>query len=270
MITGPYGATLTTTGFTENQTVTWPINFVVPAGYDITKCKLAVFVTTKITLTVGGQPRPTNMAVQQAWQESVLSAFSVIPVELISFSAVQDRDAVRLNWRTATENNNRGWFVERRTVDGEWNDLGFVDGYGTTNEQQQYEYSDHNARMQETYDYRLRQVDFNGKTDYSPIYRVMTAPLPTETRLLPNYPNPFNPNTFITAELSTESELSVTVYDMLGRVVKTLATGVRPAGGHVFEWDGTDENGSTVQSGIYFARMVTPTHSAIQQMQLTK
>jgi hypothetical protein len=270
MITGPYGANLTMSGFTANQTVNYPFTFTVPANYDITKCKLAVFVTTEITLTVNGQPRPTNMAVQQAWQEPVLTAFSVIPVELISFSAAQDGDAVNLNWRTGTENNNRGWFVERRTIDGDWSDLGFVGGYGTTNEQQQYEYSDRSVRMNETYDYRLRQVDFGGKTDYSPIYRVMTAPVPTETRLLPNYPNPFNPNTFITAELSEASEMNVAVYDMLGRVVKTLATGVHPAGGHVFEWDGTDENGSAVQSGIYFTRMITPTHSATQQMQLTK
>ncbi len=270
MITGAYGATLTTTGFAANQTVTYPFAYTVPANYDITKCKLAVFVTQKVTLTVGGQPRPTNMAVQQAWQEPVLTGLSVIPVELISFSATQTGNDVRLDWRTGTENNNRGWFVERKSIDGEWNDLGFVDGYGTTNDQQKYEYTDLNVRMDETYDYRLRQVDFDGKTDYSPIYRVMTTPIPMETRLLPNYPNPFNPNTFITVELAEESDMNVAVFDMLGRVVKTLATGVHPAGGHVFEWNGLDESGNAVQSGIYFTRMVTPTHSATQQMQLTK
>ncbi|MBE0645439.1 MAG: Omp28-related outer membrane protein [Bacteroidetes bacterium] len=270
MITGPYGVTLTTTGLAANQVETKYINFTVPANYDITKCKLTVFVTTKITLTVNGQPRPTQMATQQAWQEPVLTALTVIPVEMISFSATQDGDAVRVNWRTAMENNNRGWFVERRVIDGEWNDLGFVNGYGTTHEQQQYEYVDRGVLPLTTYDYRLRQVDFDGKTDYSPIYRVTATPVPTETRLLPNYPNPFNPNTFITVELSQESDMNVAVYDMLGRLVKTLATGVHPAGGHVFEWDGTDANGNAVQSGIYFARMVTPTHSATQQMQLTK
>lgn len=270
MITGPFGITLTTTGFSANQNITQPISFTVPANYDISKCKLSVFITTKITLTVGGQPRPTQMAIQQAWQEPVTSALSVIPVELISFSATQDGDAVRLHWRTAHENNNRGWFVERRTVDGEWSDLGFVGGYGTTTAQQQYEFVDQQVRMMETYDYRLRQIDFDGKTDYSPIYRVMTAPVPTETRLLPNYPNPFNPNTFITVELAQESDMSVAVYDMLGRLVKTLASGVHPAGGHVFEWDGTDAAGTALPSGIYFARLSTPTHNAMQQMQLSK
>jgi hypothetical protein len=270
MITGAYGTTLTQTGLTAGQPVTQTINYTVPANYDITKCKLTFFVTTKITLTVNGQPRPTQMATQQAWQESVLSALTTIPVELISFSAAQDGEDVRVVWRTGTESNNRGWFVERRVIDGEWSDLGFVNGSGTTNEQQQYEYLDREVRPFETYDYRLRQVDFDGKTDYSPVYRVMATPVPTETRLLPNYPNPFNPNTYVTVELAQESDMNVAVYDMLGRLVKTLASGVHAAGGHVFEWDGNDAGGVAMPSGIYFARLVTPTHTAMQQMQLSK
>lgn len=270
MITGAYGTTLTQTGLTAGQPVTQNINYTVPANYDITKCKLTIFITTKVTLTVNGQPRPTQMAIQQAWQEPVLTALTTIPVELISFSAAQDGEDVRVLWRTGTESNNRGWFVERRVIDGEWSDLGFVNGSGTTNEQQQYEYLDREVRPFETYDYRLRQVDFDGKTDYSPIYRVMATPVPTETRLLPNYPNPFNPNTYVTVELAQESEMNVAVYDMLGRLVKTLASGVHAAGGHVFEWDGNDGSGVAMPSGIYFARLVTPTHTAMQQMQLSK
>ena len=270
MITGPYGVQLTTSGLAANQTVTQYINYTVPANYDISKCKLTVFVTTVITLTVNGSPRPTQMAIQQAWQEPVLTSLTVIPVELISFSATQVDDHVRVDWRTATENNNRGWYVERRSIDGDWADLGFVDGYGTTSEQQQYEYIDRTVRPFETYDYRLRQVDFDGAIDYSPVYRVMATPVPTETRLLPNYPNPFNPNTWITVELAQDSDMSVAVYDMLGRHVRTLASGRHNAGGHVFEWDGTDADGIALPSGIYFARLVTPTYSATQQMQLSK
>ena len=175
-----------------------------------------------------------------------------------------------MHWRTATENNNRGWFVERRSIDGDWADLDFVSGYGTTNEQQQYEYIDRGIRPFETYDYRLRQVDFDGSTEYSPVYRVMATPVPTETRLLPNYPNPFNPNTWITVELAQDSDMNVSVYDMLGRHVRTLASGNHKAGGHVFEWDGTDASGVALPSGIYFTRLVTPTHTATQQMQLSK
>ena len=270
MITGSYGTTLTSTGYTAGQTVLQNLNYTVPANYDINNCKLTIFVTKKVNLSTTSGPRPTQMAIQQSWQEPILTALTVIPVELISFNAAQDGADVRVIWRTASESNNSGWFVERRSADGEWSDLGFVAGRGTTNEQQQYEFLDRDVRPLEVYDYRLRQVDYDGTIDYSPISRLMAAPVPTETRLLPNYPNPFNPNTYITVELAEESDITVAVYDMLGRHVTTLASGVHAAGGHVFEWTGTDATGNAMPSGIYFTRLHTPTHSAMQQMQLSK
>jgi hypothetical protein len=270
MITGWLGHQLTTTGFTANQVVTYPFTFSVPSGYDVTKCKLTAFVTTKVVLTVNGQPQNKSMNIVQAWQEPITSALNVIPVELISFNAVQVDNGVRLNWRTATENNNRGWYVERRTLDGEWQDLGFVDGYGTTSEQQAYEYTDSRVAMDEVYDYRLRQVDFDGTADYSPVARVLTMPTPMATRLLPNYPNPFNPATTVAVELAQDGLMSVDVYDMLGRRVRTLAEGVYEAGLHSFEWNGTDDNGAAVESGIYFARFSTADYTETRQMQMTK
>lgn len=270
MISGVYGTTLTTTGFTNGQVVTQQYTYSVPANYNIANCRLTVFLTTKVTLNVNNQPRAFNMAVQQAWQEPVLNVMSVTPVELVSFHGAQVNDGVRLEWRTATESNNRGWFIERRENEGSWNDLGFVDGRGTTHEQQQYEYFDSGVRSGNTYDYRLRQVDFDGTIERSDIMRVMVAPTPTATRMLPNYPNPFNPSTTIVVELAEQSDVNVTIYDMLGRHIRTLVSGVREAGGHMFEWDGTDANGNPVESGMYFARMITPTHTATQQMQLSK
>ena len=270
MITGTYGTTLTTTGFAANDVVTRPVTYTVPAGWNINRCKLTVFVTSKVMLTVGGTPRPFNMAIQQAWQEPLLSTLSTIPVELISFNATQIDEGVRLDWRTASESNNQGWAVERKTVEGEWSDLGFIAGMGTTFEDQSYSFLDDQTRAGETYDYRLRQMDYDGTTDHSPVFRIMVTPKPTVTRLLPNYPNPFNPSTTIVVELAEESDLNVGVYDMLGRLVKTLASGTQPAGGHVFEWDGMDSNGSPAEAGIYFARMITPTHSQTIQMQMVK
>jgi hypothetical protein len=270
MIPGPYGKTITSTGFAANQIVNEQVSYTIPGTWDVNKIRVSVFVTTRVVLTVNNQPRPTNMAVQQAWQEPLLSALSVIPVELISFNAVQVDDAVRLEWRTASESNNKGWTIERRTVDGEWSDLGFVAGRGTSMEANSYHYVDNKVRTLETYDYRLRQLDYDGSMDYSPVFRIMIAPVPTVTRMLPNFPNPFNPSTSIVVELAEDANLTVAVYDMLGRLVKTLASGVHASGGHILEWDGTDQNGVTVDAGIYFARMITPTHSQTMQMQLMK
>jgi len=270
MITGWMGHQLTTNGFTKNQVVTYPFTYTVPSGYDISKSALTVFVTQKVVLTVNGQQQAKSMNVEQAWQEPVLTALTQIPVELISFHAAQIDGDVQLRWRTARESNNRGWFIQRRDPGGEWNEIGFVDGYGTTNEQQIYEFTDRQVAMDETYDYRLRQVDFDGSEDLSSVARVFTYATPMATRLLPNYPNPFNPSTTIAVELAQDGPMDVAVYDMLGRRVRTLAEGAHDAGMHVFEWNGTDENGSPVQSGIYFTRLSTPDHSETIQMQMTK
>ena len=270
MITGWLGQQLTTTGFTANQVVTYPFTFTVPTTYDITKCALTAFVTTKVTLTVGGQPQNKSMNIVQAWQEPILSSLTVIPVELVSFNATQVGNGVQLQWRTAMENNNRGWYIERRVENGDWQDVGFVDGYGTTNDQQVYEFTDRDVQMDELYDYRLRQVDFDGSTDHSPVARVFVMPTPTVTRLHPNYPNPFNPATTLIVELAQEGPMQVEIYDMLGRRVATLADGVYKAGLHTFEWNGTDDNGTAVETGVYFSRLTTAGHTETRQMQMAK
>ncbi|MCB2204510.1 Omp28-related outer membrane protein [bacterium] len=273
MITGWVGDQLTTTGFTANQMVTYPFTFSVPSAYDISNLKLTVFVTTKVTLTVNGQPQNKSMNIVQAFQKPLTGtggALTLIPVEMISFNAKQIDDGVRLAWRTAKEDNNRGWYVERRTVGGDWQDLGFVEGYGTTTDQQAYEYTDHSVAMDQKYDYRLRQIDFDGSMEYSSVARVYVAPTPTETRLLPNYPNPFNPATTVAVEMAQEGPMTVEVYDMLGRRISTLADGNYSAGLHTFEWNGTDEQGVAVESGIYFARFTTAGFTQTRQMQMTK
>lgn len=273
MITGWIGHQLTTTGFTANQMITYPFTFSVPSAYDITNCKITIFVTTKVTLTVGGSPQNKSMNIVQAYQKQLTGtggALTLIPVEMISFNATQVGNSVRLHWRTAKEDNNRGWYIERRVVDGEWQDVGFVDGYGTTTDQQSYEFTDGRVAMNEKYDYRLRQIDFDGSMDYSDIARVYVAPTPMATRLLPNYPNPFNPATTVAVELAQEGPMTVEIYDMLGRRVRTLADGNYSAGMHTFEWNGTDEQGIAAESGIYFARLTTAGITQTRQMQMTK
>lgn len=77
-----------------------------------------------------------------------------------------------------------------------------------------------------------------------------------EFALLPNYPNPFNPETIIPVALPERSRVRLTVVDPLGRVVRRLVDGDLPAGRHDIRWDGTTDNGARVASGVYFVRMV--------------
>jgi hypothetical protein len=73
-------------------------------------------------------------------------------------------------------------------------------------------------------------------------------------RLLPNYPEPFNPLTLIPVQLGEARWIDVTIYDLRGRQVRSLYAGHRSAGRHEFSWDGTDESRRPVASGVYFYR----------------
>ena len=109
---------------------------------------------------------------------------------------------VTLNWMTATETNNMGFQIERRTIHNpvfssneEWNIIGFINGKGTTTETQTYSFHDENLAAG-NYQYRLKQIDFDGSYCYSNVVEVEISS-PNKFILEQNYPNPFNPSTTI-------------------------------------------------------------------------
>lgn len=71
-----------------------------------------------------------------------------------------------------------------------------------------------------------------------------------------NHPNPFNPSTRIRFTLESESRVSLVIYDVSGRPVRALVSGTRPSGNHVAEWDGRDNAGRNVASGVYLYRII--------------
>jgi hypothetical protein len=81
------------------------------------------------------------------------------------------------------------------------------------------------------------------------------APAPPVSRLLRNYPNPFNPLTRISFRLERDAQASLRVYDVQGRLVRTLVEGFLAAGLRVVEWDGADDRGLPVSSGTYYLRL---------------
>lgn len=97
-----------------------------------------------------------------------------------------------------------------------------------------------------------------------------TANLPGEFKLEQNYPNPFNAVTTIRFALASESQVRLTVFDLAGRQIATLIDGVRGAGWHSASWDGTDDNGNAVSSGVYFYRLETDGKSQTNRMLLLK
>ncbi len=83
-------------------------------------------------------------------------------------------------------------------------------------------------------------------------------------------PNPFNPATRIEYSLEGQSRVQLAVYDVAGRLVRTLVNGDRPAGSHAATWDGKDLHGAAVASGIYFIRLDTGTQRLVRKAVLTR
>jgi hypothetical protein len=103
------------------------------------------------------------------------------------------------------------------------------------------------------YIYRV-YYDDGGKRHFLFETAVLSTPAAGLT-LSPNYPNPFNPSTRINYYIPKPSDVKLVIYDVNGRRIKTLVSTGKPAGGHAVEWDGRDDLGSPVASGVYLCRL---------------
>jgi hypothetical protein len=183
---------------------------------------------------------------------SYISDSTIVPVELLSFSSSVAANVVTLNWSTATELNNHGFEIERRSDIINWRTIGFREGNGTTSEPQQYSYSDElsDIASAKLY-YRLKQVDFNGSFEYFPnAFGIEVEIAPSVFSLSQNYPNPFNPTTIIKYAMSSKQYASLKVYDVLGNEVATLVNEEKETGIYEVEFDATG-----ITSGIYFYKL---------------
>jgi hypothetical protein len=100
--------------------------------------------------------------------------------------------------------------------------------------------------------------------------RTPNATLPTEFGLEQNMPNPFNPSTQISFALPSAAQVNLTVFNVLGQQVRTLVDDYMPAGYQTVTWDGTDNTGVTVASGVYFYRIAAGEFAATKKMLLLK
>jgi hypothetical protein len=93
---------------------------------------------------------------------------------------------------------------------------------------------------------------------------------PTEFALLQNYPNPFNPETTIKYNLAEGAGVQLRIYNIVGQVVRTLVSEQQSAGRYQVRWDGTDDRGSAVSSGIYFYQVSAGSFSDVKRLMLLK
>lgn len=211
-----------------------------------------------------------------------LKAHNELPVELISFTANQSDLGVELNWKTATEVNNYGFEIERASFPQstnnaelrEWETIGFIEGHGNSYSPKTYSYVD-SSNLDSEISYRLKQIDTDGKFEYSDIATIsLTGSAEGITNvsnnLFQNHPNPFNPSTIISYQLEKSGSVSIKVYDILGNRVATLVDNEKQnAGNHSVEFN-KFSNSNNLSSGIYFYQIIAGQYIDTKKMILLK
>ena len=188
----------------------------------------------------------------------------VVPVELNSFTAAANGKEVILNWSTATELNNQGFEVQRKIGGNDFLTIGSVKGHGTTTSPNNYTYVDKLTDAGK-YFYRLKQIDFGGKYEYSQTVEVNWSPF-ISYKLEQNYPNPFNPTTTIGFGIREKGNVRLSVLNILGEEIKVLLNEEKEAGYHSIDFSGSD-----LPSGVYFYHLKAgPSSSSGQVFIYTK
>ena len=186
-----------------------------------------------------------------------------VPVELNSFAATTNGKEVTLNWSTATELNNQGFEVQRKFGSNDFLTIGSVKGHGTTTSPNNYIYVDKLADAGK-YFYRLKQIDYGGKYEYSQTVEINWSPF-TTYKLEQNYPNPFNPTTTIGFGIPEKGTVRLSVLNILGEEIKILLNEEKEAGYHSIDF-----NASDLPSGVYFYRIQSGSYSEMRKMLLLK
>lgn len=187
-----------------------------------------------------------------------------LPVTLSLFTALSEKNNVILSWKTETEINNSGFDVERKLIDGLWEKIVFVQGSGTTNDPVEYSYTDLKLKPG-SYNYRLKQIDYNGNYEYFELALPVIISKPKEFTLGQSYPNPSNPKCNIEFQLPEKTFVNISVYDITGRLAAELVNSELDAGIHTAEFDG-----SRYSSGTYIYRINAGKFTEVKKLVLVK
>jgi hypothetical protein len=221
-----------------------------------------VAFSTKIFAYIG----TTNTDITTPQTHTVQAGFcngTPLPVELASFTSSVNRNNVTLNWSTTRETNNSGFDIERKlSTATDWTRVSNVAGNGNSTVAHNYTYTERANTGK--YDYRLKQIDFNGNFSYFNLSNEVEVGVPSKYDMSQNYPNPFNPTTKVDYDLPYDGKVSILLYDISGREVANLVNEVKTAGYYTVQF-----NASDLASGMYFYR-ITATNNNNQNFVTTK
>jgi type IX secretion system substrate protein len=174
-----------------------------------------------------------------------------LPVEISIFNSSIVGNCIKLFWQTENEINNFGFEIfrsENSNKDFNWDNIGFVSGNGNSNYPIEYSFIDDQASSG-IYYYRLKQIDNDGKFEFSKIIEVNFETI-INFELAQNYPNPFNPTTSIKYQIPNDGNVSLKIYDDLGAEVRTLVNTTQVKGKYEVNFDA-----SQLASGVYIYRI---------------
>ncbi|MCA9730650.1 Ig-like domain-containing protein [candidate division KSB1 bacterium] len=190
-------------------------------------------------------------------------------VQLINFSAsALAGEGVTLHWTTGNEIDNYGFNVLRS--------IRIADGYEVINTEiikangsGAYHYIDKSAVAGERYYYKLEDVSYSGaKKEHGPVSIMMAVP--ESFSLSQNYPNPFNPETNIQFQLPENVDVTLKIFNTLGQEVKTLVKHRMNPGIHTVLWDGRNNSGVRVPSGVYYYQFMAGRYHESRKMLILK
>lgn len=199
-----------------------------------------------------------------------------IPIELTTFEGYSRNNGIELFWETATETNNKGFYVDKAVKnekgDENWENISFVNGAGNSNSIKQYNYTDKNVEANTTYLYRLRQIDMDNSQECQTKVPAIEVEynFDGDVTLEQNSPNPFNASTEISFRLAEKAEIKLEIVDVFGNVIKTLASGLHSASKHSYNWYGDTQNGGFAAPGSYIYRLTIGDKVKIGKMTLVR
>ncbi len=194
------------------------------------------------------------------------------PIELSSFTATVNGVNVLLQWTTQSESNNLGFRLYRsETREGIYHEITsqIIVGAGDSDQEHHYEFTDQDVESGKTYFYKLADVSFDGKVTQHNVIEVNIG-LPSEFSLEQNYPNPFNPETTIRFSLTESGYVTLSIFNIKGQRVRTLVSNPTNTGIHSVVWDGRDDQGQILPSGVYIYELRTDNRVETKKMDFIK
>lgn len=195
-----------------------------------------------------------------------------LPVEMGNISATYGKEGVQLAWNTMSEVDNAGFNIYCKYTDLSGSEIqnverfvGFVKGSGNSSTGEAYTFTDKSAPANQDLGYSVYSVNSSGEEDGFYHVFVVTS-LPEEFTMYQNFPNPFNPATNIVYDLTEAGFVKLNVYNILGQRVRTLVNSFQEANRHQINWDGLDDSGNVLPSGVYVYKVEAGDNVQIKKM----